>query len=725
MNQPIVLGSYTVLEHLRQSGFTDTYLGEHTIMRTQRVLLRVLRPDASPEFVEAFQAAARRAARLHHNCIASVIDLQRDQDRIFTVLEHVAGRDLDQLRQGPVPPPPEVVAVLMRELFRGLEHAHGQGVWHGRLRPRMVRVDDEGRLKILGFGVQSDGVLVDVSTSVVQREPLYRSPEQVRGEAEDGRTDLYSAGVIFFELLAGRVPFDAPPREDDAPDARVPPPLRAANPFVPAPLAALIEQLLADRREARPASAGAVRLRLEEILEEMGVGSGADLVRRFLLHPEAPVLPLRPPQRQPAKAAPAEEPAAERTIVLPPSAAAPARASDPGVRERPPSDSGVRGPAGTGREPEPEPAKRAAAAPRPASRRGLVLAGAALLVVILAAGAWLATRRAGGGGPGGASGGEPGGVLASLDVSSDPPGASITLVERGETRSANALFERLTPGTYHVRAEFPGAGVRETLITLAAGAAGSLQMALGGAAVAEACTLYVLATPHADEVLVDGRPALGSDSLFWLPTEPGRRRVNVSAEGFVPQRASVEVRPGRHNQLAIALLPAATAAPAPEAPAPVVTPAPPAPPPAEPASGEPLHVEVTPASELWVDHELRQSNVRSADVRLAPGARHVIELRNPDYVTWSKTISVKAGGRLNPIRWDFTQGEGGISVRGGHGDVMVWIDGHATGQSPPAVFRGLKPGRHKVELRSHDGSQVVASQDAIVENSSANQPVVF
>ncbi|HTR96733.1 MAG TPA: serine/threonine-protein kinase [Candidatus Acidoferrales bacterium] len=717
MSAPSVLGSYTILEPLRRSGYTETYLAEHTIMRAQRVVLRVLRPEAPPEFVESFQATARRSAKLHHDCIASVIDLQRDQDRVFTVLEYVAGRDLAQLREARGTPPPDVAAALMYDVFRGLEHAHGHDLRHGRLRPRLIRVSDEGKLKILGFGVETDATVVGVPAEELAHEEHYRSPEQRSGAPEDARTDLYSAGVIFFELLAGHLPFAALPGEGDAADARVPPPLRAGNPTLPAPLAALIEQLLADRRDARPANARVVRTRLEEILETLHVTSGPDVVRRFLFPADATALLARPALHGPAGA---PDPVLETLVALPPARRTAAEVSGSGPAATP-----------TGAPAAVPPARAGAGAPPGGARRrgGVVwIAAAVVALVVIAGAAWFVMR----GRPHGANAGSGGAgeTMASLDVSSDPPGASITLIERNETRAANALFERLAPGAYHLRAEFPGLGTRETLVTLAAGAEGSLEMRYPGAAPAEACTLYVLASPRADEVTIDDDSAEGSDSLFWMPVAPGHHRVTAIAAGFETKHARVDVRSGEHNQFAIVLAPAAATAPAPEvAPAAPAAPGPVATAPAstsgEASGGVTLHVDVTPASDVWVDHALRHSGVRAADLNLSPDAKHTIELRNPDFATWTKTLSVRAGEHPKPIRFDFTEGDGGISVRASRGDVTIWIDGRSTGQSPPAVIRDLKPGRRRVELRTRDGATVVSTRDVIVENSSENQPVVF
>ena len=173
------LGHYVIKGLLRHGRSADSYFAENAVMRSQKVLLRVLHPDTAsdPSFVRSFMEEARIAARLDHNCIASVLDLKDDGERIYAVLEFIEGLELNELLERFGPPPPEVAAAIMREVCSALEHAHGKSILHRRLRPRLIKVTPEGGVKVLGFGLRErESTLVSAFAPDVLREELYRPP---------------------------------------------------------------------------------------------------------------------------------------------------------------------------------------------------------------------------------------------------------------------------------------------------------------------------------------------------------------------------------------------------------------------------------------------------------------------------------------------------------------------------------------------------------------------
>ena len=282
------LGHYVIKGLLRHGRSADSYFAENAVMRSQKVLLRVLHPDTAsdPSFVRSFMEEARIAARLDHNCIASVLDLKDDGERIYAVLEFIEGLELNELLERFGPPPPEVAAAIMREVCSALEHAHGKSILHRRLRPRLIKVTPEGGVKVLGFGLRErESVLVSTFAPDVLREELYRPPEQVREEPQDVRGDLYTLGVIVYELLAGRMPYDTIVGPAGKGPTRRPPSIFERNPLVPAAFGRLIERCLAERREERPADAGEVRRALDDLLDEYRVMHSSDLLQLYLGNP--------------------------------------------------------------------------------------------------------------------------------------------------------------------------------------------------------------------------------------------------------------------------------------------------------------------------------------------------------------------------------------------------------------------------------------------------------
>ncbi len=297
MADPTQIGHYLIKELLRQGRSADSYMGENATIRSQKVLLRVLHPETSkdPALVREFMDEVRTAAKLDHNCIASVLDLKDDGERVYAVLEYIDGMDLADLVARHGPPPPEVAVAIMHEVCSALEHAHGKGVLHRHLRPRHIKLTPEGGVKVLGFGLSEHGNLMQsVVMPDAMRDELYRPAEQVREQAEDARTDLYLLGVIIYELLTLRLPFESFVGPASTGAGRKAAPVHSLNPLVPTSFSRLLERLLSERREDRPADAGSVRRALDDLLDAYRVMHSTDVLRGFLGNPVGYVERARP-----------------------------------------------------------------------------------------------------------------------------------------------------------------------------------------------------------------------------------------------------------------------------------------------------------------------------------------------------------------------------------------------------------------------------------------------
>ncbi len=275
MSDPTTLGSYTVESVIFRGQHATSYLGAHTVMRGQRVVLRMLNPEAAadPDRVARFETEARNAARLKHECVAGVVDLQREADVPFLVLEYAEGLDVSTILGTFGAMPPAVAAAIARDVLRGLEHAHGLGMMHSKLRPRRVKVSPEGGIKLLGLGVRdSDGANEN------ETDAAYMAPEVVTGGGESVQADLYSVGMLLHHMLSARVIARGSGR---------PAPLAEVNPIVPRPLSDVVDFLLESAPNARPADAKTARLALEDVLDAMRVVVASDLVRDYLANPKA------------------------------------------------------------------------------------------------------------------------------------------------------------------------------------------------------------------------------------------------------------------------------------------------------------------------------------------------------------------------------------------------------------------------------------------------------
>jgi hypothetical protein len=204
------IGKYRIVGQLGRGGAGIVYKAvDETLNRD--VAVKTLNPDlANTEVMTRFRAEATILARLNHPQIATIYELFRSEADLLMVMEFVRGETLDKLceRLGPIAP--DRAAYLIDLILTALEHAHRAGIVHRDVKPANVMVSDEGNVKIMDFGIAR--VLGAEQKTVDFRlmgTPAYMSPEQVMGEEVDGRSDLYSVGVLFYRLLTGALPFTA------------------------------------------------------------------------------------------------------------------------------------------------------------------------------------------------------------------------------------------------------------------------------------------------------------------------------------------------------------------------------------------------------------------------------------------------------------------------------------------------------------------------------------
>ena len=215
----IVGERYRIVSRIGVGGMGAVYRAEHTMMRRD-LAIKVLLPELSgkEEFARRFEREAESASRLDHPNIITTTDFGRTGDgSLFLAMEFLAGTSLGAaIAAGPMRI--ERALAIERQILRGLDHAHAAGVVHRDLKPENIMlVERDGQrdvVKILDFGIakvtepQSGGQAL-TQAGVIFGTPEYLSPEQALGEAVDARADIYAAGVILYEMLAGRRPFES------------------------------------------------------------------------------------------------------------------------------------------------------------------------------------------------------------------------------------------------------------------------------------------------------------------------------------------------------------------------------------------------------------------------------------------------------------------------------------------------------------------------------------
>ncbi|MDP4082989.1 MAG: Stk1 family PASTA domain-containing Ser/Thr kinase [Bacillota bacterium] len=202
-------GRYKVMEMIGGGGMANVYLA-HDMILDRNVAVKMLRLDLTndEEFIRRFHREAQSATSLNHPNIVNIYDVGEEDDLYYIVMEYVDGETLKQYIQHNSPLRVEEAIGIMRQLTSAISHAHQNAIIHRDIKPHNILVDRKGNVKITDFGI----AMALSSTSITQTNSVlgsvhYLSPEQARGGMANKKSDIYSLGIVMFELLTGRLPF--------------------------------------------------------------------------------------------------------------------------------------------------------------------------------------------------------------------------------------------------------------------------------------------------------------------------------------------------------------------------------------------------------------------------------------------------------------------------------------------------------------------------------------
>jgi serine/threonine-protein kinase len=272
---------YEMVKHIARGGMAQVYLARDLLL-DRPVALKVLFPELSVDrsFVERFRREAKAAANLSHPNIVSIYDWGQGDNTYYIVMEYVDGPTLSSLlKQGPLQP--ERAAAVAASVAAALDFAHRRGVIHRDVKPGNVLIDDRAQVKVADFGIaRAVGTSEDLTqTGSVMGTATYFSPEQAQGYAVDPRSDVYSLGVVLYEMTTGKPPFtgDNPVAIAYKHVKEAPARPSAVNPAVPAGLEAIILKAMAKDPAARYQSAEEMRLDLVRFTDGAPVAALAAL----------------------------------------------------------------------------------------------------------------------------------------------------------------------------------------------------------------------------------------------------------------------------------------------------------------------------------------------------------------------------------------------------------------------------------------------------------------
>jgi serine/threonine protein kinase len=680
--------------------------------------VKILNPEMieDKELVARFEGEARSAARLAHQNIVQVIDCGWHEGHAFIAMEYVEGNNLEEWldpKKELGSPPLEIALLMFRDVCRGLEHAHKHGIVHRDIKPANIMITPEGIIKIMDFGLarHTKETIRRTMHGEVLGTPAYMSPEQAQGENVDHRSDIFSAGIVAYELLCGERPFAGETYSTVRHSILTQEPrrLQKENPLVPTEVAAIVHKMLQKDPARRYPSMAPVLSDLEVVIEGMGLSRSREWIRRYVTDPVTVSQDLRARRlklhldqgvffenmgrgkiedailefQRVLKLDPSNRMAKEHLKKLESERQLARERDDDPLKTRPydPASSPVPGSAPVHRpaadlpraepvSPTMEPRVEPGPPPRPAPKddaqpsKGLLLVAVfGLLLTLIAAPfvlGWIPSGRSG-----------------TLAITTNPPDASV-VVDGGAPRRGGD-FRGLNEGSHTVRVSRDGYEPQERSVGVRKGRRETVAFSLkprgetlldslqGGPPAAEA-KVRVRTIPPGARVFLDGTELPGITDRTFQRITPGTYRLRLELKGYEPLTRQVTIS-GAGTSVVETLKPA------------------------QDVQVGSIKLTLPPGTKIWIDGYPREpGSGRFREIRVGS---HTLRAERPGYHSIERTFEVAAGVETTvpPLPWQVLPNSSGTLKVKVRPYATLTVNGVKRGENQPSYEVPLEAGK--------------------------------
>ena len=582
------IGEYDMYGELGRGGMAAVYLALDLSLN-RKVAIKTMLPDlvVKTDMVERFKREAQTAAGLNHPHIIQIYSVKQTQEMVYFVMKFIEGRSLESIitEQGPLSI--GLTQLILNQVASALAYAHRKGIVHRDVKPANIMIDEDGWAIVTDFGIAKVQVAQNLTaTGTAIGTPAYMSPEQFHNKAITGKSDQYSLGVVAYEMLLGKKPFDGATYAEIITQHlfEAVPDIRQRRSDVPENVAGIVSRMLAKNPDERfadldaaaaalgtPDKAESDRLRNEMIT--MAKGGPRRTVRMSV-----PVSPIPMTKKE------AGEGAAATVVERRPQGAPAAKT----VLETPKKTAGAR--------PQPRPAQTPAAESK---SKVWMAAAAAVVLAVGGFGAWKAMSKP------------------------DAPPPQVQTAAGESTPAVSPSGAPNTPAAATSPSTTPGAGASAT----------ETKAPVNTPVTTASAEVAVLDVPRNAVITLNGR----RQTSTTFNANPGRHQLRVQAAGFEPMVKWIELKAGQTEAVAFERKVAAAPAPRTTAPAPTETKE------SAPQAGglAVLQIRLSPPATLYVDGASQGEKSSHRD-QLLPGT-HTLRVERDGYIPKDTVVNLGAG----------------------------------------------------------------------------------